>query len=169
MKEKTFIKKMAKVTDCATFCTISDYRKSNGETSDYSIIYNFDYKTAVNRSINKLSKYVPANDLESKAKEELIADFYNLLSNSKDNTYDSVHDDNGKIIKGCKRHRKTGDLYLTGLVVHKKVNYNAHNDYLSIKDKLLAMYPVGKIRQFKLSSKQMKKISIQNQSIIPPV
>ena len=177
MDSKTrFLKKLSKVTNRSTFMSIIGYKNSSAEIADYSIIYNVDYKELLNRSIKKLQSLYLTEE-ENIAREEIISSFRNSIKNiesadSNDPNYDRLLIGK-KYLKGVKLHKKSGIIYICGIVVHKKVTipgfYKKSSDSKKLaKTRLRDMCPVSKFRQFKITVDQIDHISVQNISLLPP-
>lgn len=139
------------------------------------------YKNAIEKSIMILNGYIPEDDLEAKAKTELLESFatsINKIETSSiedlDDGYTRFFDEDKKYIKGVKLHNESNTLHLYGLVVHKNVItpgvYPKKNKRpLTIaKDKLRKMLPVNKFRQFIIKPGQLEKISVENITLLPP-
>jgi hypothetical protein len=128
-----------------------------------------------------LKEYVPNDDLEAKAKEELLESLMKSIDKIEttpieeiEDAYRRFTDANGQYIKGVKLHEETNTLHLYGLVVHKKVTmpgeYKERNRKpLTIaKDRLRRMCPVSKFRQFKVTPEQLESISVAGMNLLPP-
>lgn len=178
---ENFIKQLSLLKPNSTFLTLKGYRNEHSEVADYSIVFNMSYENALNKSLEVLKAHHPSDTLEIQAKEELINSFNKSLNNLKDipmeeleDHYVGFLDENGKYIKGIKAHIATNTLHLYGLIVHKKViipgSYPVKNKLpLTIaKDKLRRMVPVGRFRQFKITSAHVDYISVNNLSLLPP-
>lgn len=182
MNNEQFVAELAKLRPCSTFLSLNGYTNEYGEVANYSIIFHMSYKSALERSISALLPFIPENELEAQAKQELIASYeksLNKIEENKieeiDNAYTRFFDTDGSCIKGVKLHTASNALHLYGLVVHKKVlvkgSYNIINKKpLTVaKDKLRKLCSVNKFRQFKITCNQVDSISVENISLLPPV
>lgn len=182
MNQDQFVEELSKLKPGATFLTLKGYRNEHSEVADYSVVFHISYKNALERSIAALEPYVPADDLEKVARQELIDGYTKSLNKMAETPVEEVEDaytrffdDDGKYIKGIKLHTESKTLHLYGLVSQKKVlmpgSYPTKNKRaLTIaKDKLRKMCPVDKFRQFKITPEQVDLISVQNLSLLPPI
>lgn len=176
-----FVAELSKLRPTSTFLTLKSYRNNHSEVSDYSIVFNISYKSALEKSLLALHSVVPANDIEALAKRELIESYTQSLTNLEtvpfeelEDHYQGFKDEQGKYIKGIKLHTETQTLHLYGLVAHKKVlvpgTYPVKNkrELTKAKDKLRKLCPVDKFRQFKINADQLDGISVQNLVLLPP-
>lgn len=182
MNSTQFILKLSNLSPRSTFLSIMGYRNASSEVANYSINFNIDYKNALKNSITYLNKYVATSDLEEKARIELISGFKKSLLKSPEELAktDSTHYEqfvnaDNQVIKGLKLHKKSNEVHLFGLVVHKKVlmpgSYKEKNygdEYAKVKDQLRAKTSVGKFRQFKINADQVNKVSVNKISITAP-
>lgn len=179
--QKQFVAELAKLRQNSTFLTLKGYRNEASEIADYSIIFNISYRNALVKSIETLNKYIPNDDVESKAKQELIDSYKTSIDKIDTNIiedldphYDYFFNDDDSIIKGIKYHPKSETLHLYGLVAHKKVivpgTYAKKNRqaFTIVKDKLRKLCTVSKFRQFKMTPSQVDSIQVQNLSFLPP-
>jgi hypothetical protein len=140
------------------------------------------YENALKRSIAALEPVVPENDLEVRAKRELIDGYQASLTKMAttpveeiDDAYTRFFDENGVYIKGVKLHTLSGALHLYGLVNAKRIiipgQYKKTNkrDLTKAKDKLRKLCPVDKFRQFKILPSQVDQISVESLALLPPV
>lgn len=182
MNQDQFVAELGKLKPGATFLTLKGYRNEHSEVADYSVVFHISYKSALERSIAALEPYVPADDLETVARKELIESYTKSLAKMEETPIEAVEDaythftdENGKYIKGVKMHTESATLHLYGLVSQKKVlmpgNYPTKNKKpLTVaKDKLRKLCPVDKFRQFKITPEQVDQISVQNLSLLPPI
>jgi hypothetical protein len=181
MDKTAFVAELAKLRTSSTFLSLMGYRNEHSEVADHNIIFHISYESALKRSIIALQPIVPASDLETTAKEELLASFKQSLANLKEtpmeeleDAYDHFKDEDGSYIKGVKLHRESDTLHLYGLEVQKRIImpgiYKKVNKRpLTIaKDKLKKLCPVSKFRQFIITPNRVEKISVQNISFLPP-
>lgn len=180
MDQVQFVAELAKLRPNSTFLTLKSYRNEHSEVADYSIVFHMSYENALQKSISTLEQYVPANDVEAKAKNELLESFHNSLNKMEETPIEEIEDgytrfyDNGKYIKGVKMHTESGTLHLYGLVSQKKIlvpgSYPKKNkrELTIAKDKLRYMCAVGKFRQFKILPQNVDSIKVENVSLLPP-
>jgi len=181
MNKKQFVSKLATLRPSATFLTVEGYRNEFSELADYSLIFHMSYEKALERSAAMLNGFVPTNDLEIIAKDELLASFSKSLSNIRDNggetddTYSKYFDKHGNVIKGIKLHTRTNTLFLYGLVNMKRVilpglypTDDTRRPLTKVKDRLRQATPVGKFRQFKMLPWTVSSIKVENLTLVPP-
>lgn len=174
------VREFSKLGSASTFLSLSQYKNEYNEVANYSIVFNINYITALQRSIDFLSNLELTSDLEKQVKEELLISLNNSLTKNKDisdeplkDGYQYFFDDNGVPIKGIKLHLDNNILYLYGLIVHKRViipgQYPIKNKKIVTvcKDKLRSMTPVGKFRQFRILPEQVQHIAVQNMVLYP--
>jgi len=181
MNQTKFVAELSKLRPSATFLSILGYRNEYSEVADYSLIFHMSYQNALKRSLLALESIVPTSDLESVAKQELVAGFQKSLDKMAETPleeledgYTRFFDEDGKYIKGVKLHDATNTLHLYGLVAHKRVlmpgDYPKSNKrpLTMAKDKLRKLCPVSKFRQFRITPDQVNSISVENLSLLPP-
>lgn len=182
MKKENFIKQVSNLRTSATFLSVIGYRNEFSEVANYNISFNMSYKNAIIKSIDILNKYQPKSSLETNAKLDLLKSFNkSLLKINKSSheelspEYHAALNDKGDPVKGLKVNSKTNEIHLYGLVVHKKVvmpgiypSNSSKKELTVVKDKLRAMCPVSKYRQFKMLASQVDYVSVQNNKIFPP-
>jgi hypothetical protein len=182
MDQSQFVAELAKLRPSSTFLTISGYRNDASEIADYSVAFHISYENALKRSIKTLAEMELTTDLEKQARFELLDSFARSLAKGsaspeleeRDPTYSYFKDDDGNPIKGIKIHNASGELYMYGLMVHKKVRlpgiYPSKNKQpLTVaKDKLRFLCPVGRFRQFRINPSQVDHISVENLNLLPP-
>ncbi len=181
MDQNQFVGELSKLRPSATFLSLSGYRNEHSEVADYSIVFHISYENALKRSIAALDAVVPADTLQALAKRELI-DGYNTSLNKIaltpveeiDDAYTRFFDSDGSYIKGVKLHTETHTLHLYGFVNSKRViipgQYPHRNkkDLTKAKDQLRKLCPVDKFRQFRITSAQVDRISVEHLSLLPP-
>lgn len=181
MDQNMFVSELGKLRPSATFLSLLGYRNEHGEVADYSVVFHISYENALKRSILALEGIVPADDLEARAKRELIESYTNSLEKMTitpveeiDDAYTRFFDENGDYIKGVKLHTATSTLHLYGFVNHKRVIvegvYPKRNkrDLTKAKDKLRKLCPVEKFRQFKIVPGQLDRIAVEGLALLPP-
>lgn len=175
LNKQDFIDEISKLKNNSTFLSVINYKNKFNEIANYSIIFNFSYKNAVRKSISTLSNYIPKSAIEMQAKADLLFSFQNSLLKLDIHQLDEIVDNcYNPIIKGVKIHKETEELYLSGMVVHKKIiipgNYKEiKSKPLTIaKNELLKLCPTSKFRQFIINSNQVDYISVRNLRLLPP-
>jgi len=181
MDKTAFVAELAKLRPSSTFLSLIRYRNEQSEVADHNIVFHMSYENALKRSILALDPFVPNDDLEAQAKDELIKSFNKSLKNIKetsieeiDDAYDRFYDTDGAYIKGVKLHRETNCLHLYGLVVHKRIiipgTYAKKNKrpLTLAKDKLKKLCPVSNFRQYKILPSMVDIISVNNLNLLPP-
>lgn len=181
MNKDQFISELGKLRPSSTFLSLQEYCNEQQEIANFNIIFHISYKNALQKSVLILDSYIPENDLEAQAKNELINSYTNSLNKIEatpiaemDDGYTRFFDDAGKHIKGVKMHSETQELHLYGLVVNKTLikegKYRTRNkqELTVAKDKLRTLCPVNKFRQFKIKPEQVRAIKVENISLLPP-
>lgn len=176
-----FVAELSQLRPASTFLSLKSYRNNYSEVSDYCIVFNISYKSALEKSILALQSVVPEDDYEALAKKELIESYGNSLNNLEttpfeelENNYQGFKDESGKYIKGVKLHLETQDLHLYGLIAHKKILVpgiypnRKRKELTKAKDKLRKLCPVEKFRQFKVNADRLDCVSVQNLVLLPP-
>jgi phage-related protein len=179
MDKQQFISELSRLKPRSTFLTLKGYRNQAQEVADYSIVFHISYRSALERSIEKLEKMKLTEPLQKQAQQELLTSFRASLEKMEDvhedldEAYERYMDEKGNTVKGVKRHKDTNTLHLYGSVVHKRVilpgEYQKKNQKaLTVaKDKLRRTLPVGAFRQFKIEPGQVEKIVVENISFLP--
>jgi hypothetical protein len=93
--------------------------KGLGETADYQVHLNVDYKKAKEEDYKKLEAYEPQTELEAQAKEHLL----NLYRNPKARTQKQL-DTYTSYGKGIRVNNNNGLLHLFGYKINKKTIEN---------------------------------------------
>lgn len=182
MNKIQFIDELAKLRPSSTFIAVKGYRNEYGEIADYNLVFHFSYENALRKSIETLVKMDLKEPLETQARNELISSFTESLRKGasypaledRDPTYIYFDDIDGNPVKGIKMHKETGELYLYGLIMHKRVRmpgcYPAKNQKPATvaKNKLRYLTPVGKFRSFRINPNQVDLISVEHLSLLPP-
>ena len=181
MDKSAFVAELSKLRAASTFLTLKGYHNEHSEIADHSIVFHMSYKNALEKSVSILENLTVSGDLEIQAKTELLASFKKSLLSMEttpmeelENGYTGFLDDDGKYIKGIKLHNTTDTLHIYGLGVQKRVlmpgMYPTKNQKpLTIaKDKLRALTPVGKFRQYKIHPDKVDSIQVQGLSLLPP-
>lgn len=178
MQNEELVAEFAKLNPSSTFCTLKEYKSSTGEIADYNIVFHVSYESLLNRSISQLESYIPENEIEAKAKKELIVSYSNSLEKLKTRVQEELEDNylhfkdvNGNYIKGVKLHKETNTLHCYGLIVNKNVIVKGSfkevksSELTLAKNKLSKNLPISKWRQFKITSNQVKSINVQKTNI----
>jgi hypothetical protein len=181
MDQQAFVSELAKLRPSSTFLTLMGYRNEHSEVADYSIVFHISYESAVKRSLLALEGVVPADDMEARAKREMIDGYQKSLERMKttpmeelEDAYTHFKDENGAYIKGIKLHTATNVLHLYGLVNAKRVIMPGvypkrnHRELTLAKKKLAKLCPVDKFRQFRILPSQVDSISVEHLSLLPP-
>jgi hypothetical protein len=178
MDNHQFVAEISRLRPSSTFLAIKGYMNASGELADYSLVFNMSYKAALERSIITLKTMHLTSDLEKKAREELLESFQTSLAKPPveevADAYRHFEDEEGSPIKGVKEHMATGNLHLYGLVVAKRIYMPGHYKKVNhkpltvAKNKLRALTPCGKFRQFILNSSQVESVSVDKMSLLPP-
>ena len=191
MDKQKFVTELGKLRPSSTFLTLRAYRNEASEIANYSVAFHFSYENALKKSIEFLEEttlipdgIIPRslNDVEKQAKAELLASFRTSLAKGaaspeleeRDPTFTYFKGDDGEYIKGVKYHDGKDELYLYGLVVHKRILMPGvyppkKRRLLTVaKDKLRYLTPVGKFRSFKINSFQVDSISVEGLHLLPP-
>lgn len=160
--------------------SIKNYKSADNEISDFQICFHMSYRNALQKSLNLVSEYVPKSPIEEIAKKEIVESYTNSLNKFngendreeavEDPTYEHVKDDNGNYIKGIKVHRETGDLYMYGLLLNKKVVVPVERKPVKSRELTIAKnkikkslrLPVDRFRQYVLTKQNFEKITIEN-------
>jgi len=93
--------------------------KGTGETSKYQINFGVDYHNACSEDKIALESYVPANELEVTAKEEMLQSLTETLTLGVSSSYTNA-DKFVPIGKGMRQHVETNELYVWGFVQSKE-------------------------------------------------
>ena len=93
--------------------------KGTGETSKYQINFGVDYHNACSQDKLALESYVPQNDLEVTAKEEMLQSLTETLTEGQSASYTNA-DKFVPIGKGMRQHVETNELYVWGFIQSKE-------------------------------------------------
>lgn len=169
----------------AQFAVIKGYTNRYGEVADHSILWRVSYENVVKRSIeivktadiNALVSEALTKDIIEQAKKELLESWEETLTKGPGNnsrytnadTYESVLDAEGNVIKGLKLHKDDNILHVTGVFRQAKVVIS-EGEYPVVKsrpktiakNKLKALTPIVKWGQYKLTAGSFDKICIDN-------
>jgi hypothetical protein len=103
----------------ATFMTFLYTSKGTGETSKYQINFGIDYKAACDHDRKALVAYVPSNELEIQAKEEMMKSLTETLEEGVSSAY-TQKDTFETLGKGVRQHKENGMIYIYGYVQNKE-------------------------------------------------
>lgn len=174
MKLKKLVDIFGELRPNATLLSVKEYTNNWNEISNFGIVFHIDYEEALRRSHKKVSTYVATDILHKEAKRLVLSsltsrlDAFRVPLEERDHPYVHFKDANGAYIKGIKAHQETGDLYLFGLLVSKKILVPAkykptNSSQLTLaKDRIENGTPVSKFRQFKLIPKSYKEIKVES-------
>lgn len=181
MNNIDFVSGLSKLRSSATFLRLNEYLNDAGELATYCMVFNISYKSLLQRSIQKLTDISTSTALMAQAKEELLRSLNSSLLKTEtteiediDDAYTRFFDECDNYIKGVKLHTETNTLHLYGTfvnkVVHRKGVYPVKNSRpLTIeKDKLRKALPISKFRQFKLTPQNVKSVSVEKLTLLPP-
>jgi hypothetical protein len=93
--------------------------KGTGETSKYQINFGVDYHNACAQDKIALESYIPTNDLEVTAKDEMLQSLTETLTLGVSSSYTNA-DKFVPIGKGMRQHVETNELYVWGFVQSKE-------------------------------------------------
>lgn len=182
MKKETahLISTLSKATS-ANFCGLLYESKGTKEKSKYVVNLNVDLTRVYQEDLEFLKKLFPTLDdtIEIAACGELISSLENSLENGIGNNtrytqknveYIHFHTNKGKQINGIKMHPDTGELLISGFVVHKTViekgeekkPVNSRPKTIA-KDKIRKQLKSDKLRQFCVS--HIGKVRLNGETI----
>ena len=93
--------------------------KGTGETSKYQINFGVDYHNACSDDKIALESYIPTNDLEVTAKDEMLQSLTETLTLGVSSSYTNA-DKFVSIGKGMRQHVETNELYVWGFIQSKE-------------------------------------------------
>lgn len=154
--------------------------------ADHQIVFHVSYRTLLQRSVVELNAMQFSDELQLKAKDELLDSFTSSLAKMEETTveeiedaYERFFDETGAHIRGIKRHVETGIIHLYGVTVQKRVIKRAPEDSskkevkskpLTIaKNKIRAALPVSKWRQYRVKHDQLDRVSVDSLKLLPPL
>lgn len=172
---------IAKLRPGSTFLVLHKYQNEQGEVSNFNIIFHISYKNALTKSIEIVKRFVPQNDLQTRARAEVLSSLKESLHRVETIPIDEIKDayyryktKDGEVIGGVKLHTSSNVLHLFGLIHQKRIlvpgTYKVVNSRpLTIeKNKIRLLCPVSKFRQFRLHPLQVERIKVQHISLLPP-
>jgi hypothetical protein len=175
MNTEDFVSELSKLRPSATFLSIIGYTASgSGEVADHSIVFHISYENALRKSVAVLDEYVPENDLEIQAKNELLLSFHKSLGDMETTAVEDIDDgyqrffEGGTVVKGVKLHKDTNTLHIWGMANKKVVRTPGtykpvKSSALTLtKNKLRNLCSVSKFRQFKITPDQVDAIKVEN-------
>lgn len=163
----------------STFLAINGYKSvETSEISNFQLAFHMSYANALERAILDLECFIPDNELQVQAKEELLASYKKSFDKTNEpaeelvgDHYRRVTDAYGKTIKGIKIHNESNNLHLFGRLVHKQVItpgiYKPSNPRpLTIaKDEIRKNFAVNKFRQFVIKPGQFDSITVEKMTL----
>lgn len=181
MNNNAFLSAISNLRPSSTFLTLSDYKNSQGELADYSIVFHSSYESLLRRSISQLEQYVPLDNLERQAKMILLSSYEKSLAifekeslNDRGDGYLHFQDSNGRWIKGIKLHEASNTIHISGKVIHKNVKKSSHKKEVNSKPLTLAKQkisenlPISKWRQFKLTPDRLSSVAVEHMILEAP-
>jgi hypothetical protein len=181
MNRSEFVSAIASVRPSATFLTLHGYTASSGEVADHQIVFHVSYRNLLERSIVALNAIGVEGDLEIEAKAAVLeslagslAKFDETSVEELEDAYERFFDDNGQHIRGIKRHVETDTFHLYGVTVQKRIHTpgtfkEVKSKPLTLaKNRLMAMLPVSKWRQYRITPDQVQRVTVDSRSILPP-
>jgi len=125
------------------FFSVKNYKNQNGEISNYLLNVKVNIDTLKKKDVEKLNSFVPENDLQAKAKEELL----NSLTNPSDATKNRSEGQKNAYVyvsDGIKLHTETMKLFFVGQRVKKTIVVNG-------------VYPAVNSRPLTIEKNKIKK------------
>lgn len=184
-KEKC-LNTISKVRKGSSLISIKGYKNNFGEVSDHKIVFRFNYKNLLKKSLFLLkskeflgkeiySSNYPLYILEE-AIEELIFSYERSLTESNPgytciNVYNLVNDPYGYLIPGIKLHKEEDVIHVEGISVSKNIIKEGAYPKRKSSSKTLAKnfikkkLPIGKFVQFKLTPDRFEKIILDKKEI----
>lgn len=161
----------------STMLAIRGYRNNFDELADYSLVFHVNYLNAIKRSKQIIEQYKPLSGLEKIARSELLESYAETLSgkgNSRDTSshaYEPIIDGTGEAVNGVRWHSNYTRVYLYGFICFKRVitpgNYPEvnHEPLTMSKNKLRALTPSNKFRQFILIDGRFDKVDVEKMQL----
>ena len=106
-------------TNGATFMSFLYQKKKTGEVSRYLINFGIDYHAAVAKDREALIAYTPNGEIEIQAKDEMLQSMAETIEEGVSSRY-TQKDTYEHIVKGVRKHKETGELYVYGYVHSKQ-------------------------------------------------
>jgi hypothetical protein len=182
MNQNEFVSTIASVRPQATFLTLHKYRAESGEVADHQVVFHVSYEELLNRSVALLNAMTFESQGEKDAQRVLLASFMESLSGIKktkvdeiEDAYERFFDESGAHIKGIKRHLETGAMHLYGATVQKRIHVEGIRKAVNskpetiLKNRIRAMLPVSKWRQYRLLPDQVELVTVDKLRILPPI
>lgn len=150
MKKSVLV--VAKTIKGATFVAVNGYQNKEGEISNQTFVTNIKYENCVKHDletiqetdVHSLGLNFPTEVLD-KAKEELIKS----LTKPSETHSNGQKDAYTHLGKGIKMHNETGEFYITGLRVRKKVLHAIEYKEVKSRELTLAKKAIKKALDFK--------------------
>lgn len=181
MNRDEFVSVISSVRPSATFLTIHGYRAESGEVADHQIVFHVSYRNLLWRSIVALTGIEVSEEIEVEAKSQLLNSLNASLAKvdstsveDLDDAYERFFENDGTHIRGIKRHIATDVFHLYGVTVQKRIHTpgtfkEVKSKSLTIaKNRLSAMLPVSKWRQYRITPGQVDRVTVDSRSILPP-
>ena len=136
--------------DGATLITFPYTKKTTGEKAQYTLDFGIDYRAAVEHDRAALVAYVPQNDLEIEAKDQMLKSMTETIDEGVSKSY-TQKDTFESLGKGIRQHKETGDIYIDGFV-HSKIQIcppTTIKKPVQSKPLTLAKHGIEKVCEFK--------------------
>lgn len=129
METNQLVATFATLRPSSTFLWIKGYKsEKSGEVSNVCLSFHCSYRNALIKSVEIMTEFVPATDLEAEAKNALLTSWNNSLQRMAatdiediEDGYTRFFDADGRYIKGIKQNIATGQLHIYALVNSKVV------------------------------------------------
>jgi len=157
----------------ATFMSVMGYENNYHEVSDFGIVFHVSYRRAVERALRIVTLHVPQDEIERRARLELMSSFemtlaagHNPLATSA-HVYEPIVDGNDRLIRGVKWFNGGREVHLWGFLVHKRIislgEYPEENWGVlrSAKWRLKERAGLNRFRQFKLVEGRFDHIGVE--------
>lgn len=180
MKKSDIFKTFMELRPNSTFISISEYKNNRNEISNFGIVFHASYQNVLFKSLSIVSMFVPKNKTEEEAKFAIVKSLTKRLmklskpiEEKEKDVYKHFKDADGKIISGIKFHKENKELHISGLEVKKEIisvgdlKKVKSKPLTKAKNKILALTPLSKWRQFKLEPNKFKEIKVEGFSILP--
>lgn len=166
-----FIEELRKWKPKSTYLYITGYMTEQGQVADYGLLQ-MNYGSLIRRSIVQLDSLTISNDLESKAKSELLVSLHAKIEKEKEK--EKEPDCGFDYLLASDQDRlpdnvwigADGDCYVSGLCYFSRIVVAGH--YREVKSKPLTIakrklekqLDIGKFKQFKLSDGKVGNIKV---------
>lgn len=158
----------------AKFASLT-YTNKEGETSRYTLLLGTKYENVLKSSLATVRARKANTPLEEEAKEAVMASISKSLQGmltgegNSDYTCQDVYEN---IAPGIKVHKETGEMYISGIQVSRKVLVPGVYKPVNSKPLTLAKQAMergtakAKYRQFKLSPEQLDSVRIGGKELV---